>query len=81
MEKALFTDNVLLIMMVMFIATILNQLIYSGLIFLLGERILFWSTFLNLILPSALYNALLAPFVYHLLLRVVLFEKEAPVFK
>lgn len=80
-ERALFADNIVLIMIAIFVATILNQLIYAGLIFLLGEKVLFWSTFTGLIIPSALYNALLAPVVYYLLLRVVVFDKKAPVFK
>ena len=79
--KALFADNVLLMMAAIFLATILNQLIYSSLIFILGEKIHLWSAFLSLILPSALYNAVLAPLIYHLLYRIVVFEKKAPVFK
>ena len=80
-ERAIFADNILLMMIAIFLATILNQLIYSGLFFLIGERINIWSTFLTLILPSAAYNALLVPFVYHLLLRTIVFDKKAPVFK
>ncbi len=80
-ERALFADNILFLMIAIFVATILNQTIYAGLIFLLGEKVLFWSTFLDLILPSALYNSLLAPLMYHLLLRIAVFEKKAPVFK
>jgi rod shape-determining protein MreD len=80
-EKAMFADNIILIMIAIFLATILNQLIYSGLFFLIGEKIHLWSTFLTLILPSAVYNAVLAPFIYHLLYRIVVFDKKAPVFK
>ncbi len=80
-EKAIFADNVMLMMIAIFLATILNQLIYSGLFFLVGEKVRLWSTFRTLILPSAAYNAVLAPLVYHLLHRIVVFDKKAPVFK
>jgi len=80
-ERALFADNVFLIMIAIFVATILNQIIYGALIYLLGERVLFWPTFLGLVLPSALYNALLAPIVYYSLSYIVVAEKKAPYFK
>lgn len=80
-ERALFAENILLIMMAIFVATVFNQLIYAGLIVLLGEKVVFWPTLSALILPSALYNALLAPVVYLLLLRVAVFEKKALFFK
>jgi len=80
-ERALFAENLVLLMIAIIIATVLNQTVYAGLNFLLGEKVLFWSTFRSLILPSALYNSLLAPLVYYLLMRIMVFEKKAPVFK
>lgn len=80
MERIIFIESIYLPLVAIFIATIVNQTIYAGLAFLFGYKIPFWIVFRNLVLPSALYNSLVAFFVYPMLCKIIAREK-VPVFK
>lgn len=68
-------------LVVVFIATIFNELAFEGLLFLLGERVPFTKAFFRIVLPVAIYNSLLAPLVYSLIKRIFLRESQVPSFR
>lgn len=78
-KRAIFVENVLLTMLAIFIATCINQFIYVGFMFLLGEATPIKVLITGIVLPSATYNTILAPFVYMVLRRFMVFKQEAPV--
>jgi rod shape-determining protein MreD len=76
-RRAVFLENMMLPMLAIFVATWLNEFIYVGFLFLLGETVPIKIVSLQVILPSAIYNALLAPFVYVLVHRFMVIREEA----
>lgn len=77
-QRAIFVENMLLPMLAIFVATILHEFIYVGFLFLFGETIPIKTVTLDVIFPSALYNAVLTPFVYALTYRFLVVKQEAP---
>lgn len=70
MEKNIFKDNLLVPVIAAFVGTLVcesfNILMYMA----FNSNYHFFNTFFLAILPLAFFNALLAPVVYHLLLRM-----------
>jgi rod shape-determining protein MreD len=77
-QRTIFVENIVLPMLAIFIATGLNEFIYIGFMFLMGEAIPLKLLVIKVILPSALYNALLTPFVYSVTHRFMVFKQETP---
>jgi len=77
-QRTIFVENILLPMLAIFVATGLNELIYVSFMFLLGETIPIKLLITKIILPSAIYNALLTPFVYAAAHRFMVLKQEAP---
>ena len=65
-ETKLMENNLTLALALIFLGTLLYNAIYLLLLQLLGNHVQWWLSFLNLFLPSALFNTLLMPFSYWL---------------
>lgn len=76
-KRAVFVENMLFPMIAIFIATWINEFIYVGFMFLLGQTVPIKVVALNVILPSAAYNAILTPFVYAAVRRFMILRPEA----
>ncbi|HHW54794.1 MAG: rod shape-determining protein MreD [bacterium] len=64
-EEKVFKENLLLPAVVLFMASIVHELLFLALaVFYRQMEINFFSALRGIILPLSLYNALLAPFVY-----------------
>ena len=75
-QRTIFVENILLPMLAIFVATGLNEFIYVSFMFLLGETVPIKLLFTKIILPSALYNSLLTPFIYAVAHRFMVFKQE-----
>lgn len=76
LEKNIFKDNLLVPVIAAFVGTLLfesfNVLMYLS----FGGNYNYWLLLVSAIIPLALYNALLAPFVYRLFLKMEGFIAE-----
>lgn len=77
-QRTIFVENILLPMLAIFVATGLNEFIYVSFAFLLGETVPLKLLIVKIILPSALYNAILTPVVYATIHRFMVFKQETP---
>lgn len=77
-QRTIFVENILLPMLAIFIATWLNEFVYVGFMFLLGEVTPIKALVLNVILPTAVYNAVLTPLIYIIVRRFLIFKQETP---
>ncbi|MBE0446890.1 MAG: rod shape-determining protein MreD [Actinobacteria bacterium] len=77
-QRTIFIENILLPMLAIFVATGLNEFIYIGFMLLLGEAVPLKLLIVKTILPSALYNSLLTPFIYLAAHRFMVFKQETP---
>lgn len=76
-QRIIFVENILFPMLAIFVATGLNEVVYIGFMFLLGETVPLKLLLVKTILPSALYNSLLTPFVYLAARRFMVFKQDA----
>ena len=70
MEKTIFKDNVLIPAIIVFVATLVFESFNIIMYIAFNAHYNFFSTFLSTILPMAIYNAILTPLIYHLVLRM-----------
>ncbi|MHB8842289.1 MAG: rod shape-determining protein MreD [Candidatus Aquicultor sp.] len=77
-QRTIFVESILLPMLAIFIATWLNEFVYVGFMFLLGEITPIKVLMLQVILPTAIYNALLTPLIYLIVRRFLVFKQETP---
>ncbi len=70
MEKNIFKDNILVPAMAVFGATLVFESFNIFFYMAFHANYNFLSTFLSTILPLAFYNALFAPFIYYLVLKM-----------
>jgi rod shape-determining protein MreD len=77
-QRTIFVESILLPMLAIFIATWLNEFVYVGFMFLLGEVTPIKVLVLQVILPTAIYNAVLTPLVYMIVHRFLVFKQETP---
>ncbi len=75
LKKTIFMESIFLPVISIFIATLLNETIYVGLAYLFGYEIPARLIFSIIVLPSAIYNSVLAFFVYPVLCRLVGFRE------
>jgi len=68
-EKKVFKENPILPVVAVFIATFIHEFILYISAFTLEIRAPFWLMFGQTMVPNALYNCLLAPFVYFAIYR------------
>lgn len=71
LKRTIFIESIFLPVIAIFIATLLNETIYVSFAYLFGYEVSVHLIFGFLILPSAVYNSVLAFFVYPLLYRLV----------
>ncbi|MDI6689253.1 MAG: rod shape-determining protein MreD [Actinomycetota bacterium] len=69
-ERTIFAESIFLPMAAIFLASLLNQLIYAVVIFLLGYEVPFLMVLMTIVIPSAFYNSLLTPLVYPVVCRL-----------
>jgi rod shape-determining protein MreD len=77
-QRAIFVENIILPMAAIFVATGISELVYVVFLFLLGETVPLKLLVLNIILPTAIYNALLTPFVYAAVRRFMVPKQDTP---
>jgi len=77
-QRAIFVENIILPMAAIFVATGISELVYVVFLFLLGETVPLKLLIINIILPTAIYNALLTPFVYATLRRFMVAKQDTP---
>jgi len=75
-QKTIFVENILLPMLAIFVATWLNEFVYVGFLFLFGDVFPIKQVVLQVVLPSAIYNAVLTPFVYVATRRLMQFKQQ-----
>lgn len=75
LEKTVFVGNIYLFILVVVAMTLVNQLVYMGLIFIVGYTVPFTLVLWRFALPSALYTGLVASFLY-LILEKLWFRTE-----
>lgn len=74
MEKKVFKDNFLLPLFFCFIGTIIKGFLEYILLFYSGIPVSFISGFGVVVFPEAIYNAVIAPFIYYLIYRLPIFK-------
>jgi rod shape-determining protein MreD len=79
LERTIFTESIFLPIISIFIATLVNETIYVGFSYLFGNQIPVRFVYSTLVLPAALYNSILALFVFPLLRRLVYYRHEVAV--
>lgn len=77
-QRTIFVENIVLPMLAIFVATWLDEFIYVGFVFLFGNTVPIKVLALQAILPSAIFNAILAPFVYSLVYRFMVVKQDTP---
>ncbi len=70
MEKNIFKDSFLIPSATVFVATLIFESFNIFMYLAFNANYNFFSTFFSTVIPLALYNAILTPLVYHLLLKV-----------
>jgi len=76
MEKNIFKDNLLVPAIAVFVGTVVCELFNVIMLSAFKANIDIWYTLLLTILPLAFFNALLAPLVYHFMLKLEYFLAE-----
>ncbi len=76
-KKNVVSENVFLPMVVVFLTSLVAQIIYISFSFLVGDTIALREVFFRLIVPSAIYDSLLAVPVYLLFLKILARKKGA----
>jgi rod shape-determining protein MreD len=70
-ERTVVMENVFFPVLALLIASLSDRLFYSAFIFLfLGEKVRLFSIFWQMIVPSALYSAAVAPLIYFPIFRL-----------
>ncbi len=75
-KQTILAEKIFLPMFAIFLVTLIDKLIFMGVSFLIGSvyplKEIFWSQ----IIPAAIYNSLLIPFIYHLFLKLEQFKEK-----
>ncbi len=74
MEKKVFKDNFLLPLVFCFVGTFIKGFLEYILLRYSGISVSFISSFGVVVFPEAIYNAIMAPFVYYLIYRLPIFK-------
>lgn len=69
-KNKLYTDNLIIVMIVTWLVTLASQLVFYLLLSTLGIVISLETAFLKLILPLSIYNAIISLFLYRFFLKV-----------
>jgi rod shape-determining protein MreD len=77
-QRTIFVQSIFLPMLAIFIATWIHEFIYVGFLFLFGKTISIKILVLDIVLPSALYNALCTPPVFLFVRRFLDFKRDTP---
>ncbi|HAW60303.1 MAG TPA: rod shape-determining protein MreD [Actinobacteria bacterium] len=80
-ERTVFAESILLPMVAIFIASLIHETIYLSFSIFLGEAISLDLSLWRIVIPSAIYNAILALLIYPLLCRISIYEEGVPRFK
>lgn len=71
LERTVAMESMLFPIVAVFVASLADRLFYSAfLFFFLGERIHLVSIFFQIIVPSAIYSAVIAPLIYFPILKL-----------
>jgi len=80
-ERNLFGSSRLIPMIAMFIVSVISQLIYIALIYIMGENIAVMTAITRIVIPSALYTSVVALFLFAPINRAISHERQKTVFK
>lgn len=80
-EKNIFIESMFLPIVIVFFASMIDQIIYLILGFIFGYQIPFKSVFLKIILPSAVYNGIFSFFIYPVYRKLIVHEPKASLLK
>ena len=80
-ERNLFGSSRLIPMVAMFIVSVISQLIYIALIYIVGDRIVVMTAIIEIVIPSALYTSVVALFLFTPINRAMSHERQETVFK
>jgi rod shape-determining protein MreD len=77
-EKKVFKENPILPIVAFFLATFVHEFILYISAFMLGIHVPFWEMVVHTMLPNAIYNSVVGPFVYFCVyrLRYILWSDE-----
>lgn len=75
-EQAVFKENFVLPIIAVFAGTLIFQSLEVGLHIAFGDNYRFWWIFFTGIIPLAIYNTILAPVIYWVMMRVDSFLEE-----
>ncbi len=74
-QRKIFMEQQYLSILAIFLPTILSQILYTIINFMVGIKLPFWSVFWRLLIPMAFYNSLISIFLFPILDKI-LKEKE-----
>ncbi|MBI4733401.1 MAG: rod shape-determining protein MreD [Rubrobacteridae bacterium] len=77
-QRAIFVKSIILPMLAIFVATWIHEFIYVGFLFLFGNTTSIDTLIWNIVLPSAVYNAICTPPVFILVRRFLDFRQDTP---
>lgn len=80
-ERTLFGTSSLLPTAVMFVVSLINQVLYIVTSFIVGDNIEIWLAFRTIILPSAIYTSGVTYLIFSWLTRFFSHERQETVFK
>ena len=80
-ERTILGDSALMPMFAIGAVSLVSQTLYIGLAFLVGEPIEFFPAMGGVVVPSALYTALIGSVAFPYLSRLLSAERQAKVFK
>ncbi len=75
-KQTILAENIFLPMFAIFLATLIDKLILAGVSFLIGSVYPLKEVFWPQIIPAAIYNSLLIPFIYPLFLKLEQFKEK-----
>jgi rod shape-determining protein MreD len=77
-QRTIFVENIILPMAAIFVATGISEFVYVSFLFLIGETVPLKLLIMRIILPTAMYNAAVTPFVYAAIRRFMVIRQETP---
>lgn len=80
-ERTVFAESILLPVVAIFLASLLHETIYLSFSVFLGEVVPLDLSLWRIVIPSAIYNAILTLLVYPLLCKINIYEERVPRFK
>jgi rod shape-determining protein MreD len=77
-QRTIFVKSVVMPMLAIFIATWIHEFIYVGFLFLFGNTTSIETLIVNIVLPSAIYNAICTPPIFIVVRRFLDFKQDTP---